>query len=111
MHNIWLCSHQCKTFITVHRCIYYRPQTKYGARYFTGVCLSTGGGVKRGVVKGVYIKGCGEREYGRHHTPLDPEVNTPQVETAAEVGGTHPTGMHSSYVLGIDVEVYNMQSN
>ena len=31
-------------------------------------------------------------------SPQDPEADTP-VETATEVGGTHPTGMHSSLVV------------
>ena len=55
-------------------------------------CVVKGGVVKEGVVKG-----------GSRH-PLDPENDTPwtqrqtpPIETTTEVGGMHPTGMHSCF--------------
>ena len=62
--------------------IYYRTQTKFGARQCFYTCLSvilfTGWGV-------VFAFGSGDVH------PL----YTPPVEMAIEAGGMHPTGMHS----------------
>ena len=64
---------------------FYRPQTKFGVRWyfrtFTGVCHSTGGG-------GSASGGMG---LGRPPPP-SPSDNTGYGQRA---GGTHPTGMHS----------------
>ena len=49
---------------------------------FTDVCLSTGGGWSRGAWSGV------------------PGGDPPPTATAA--GGTHPTGMHSCFVINSD---------
>ena len=91
---------------------FYRPQTKFGARYYFNTCLSfcsRGGGWSQGghgpggvpgpggcLVPGALVPwGAGPGGYLVLGGLLQGGclVETPQMATAA--GGTHPTGMHS----------------
>ena len=67
---------------------FYRPQTKFGARYaFTPVCQSV-----HGVRWGLHPGGSASGELGRPPT----SDNTRYDQRA---GSTHPTGMHSCYSM------------
>ena len=83
---------------------FYRPQRSCEGYVFTGVCLSTGGSaggcllpggeclLRRGVsALGVCVcsGGC----------LLCTEAAPPPGETVTAADGTHPTGMHSCYLL------------
>ena len=80
--NFYIISKQKYTFIN-----YYRPQTKLQeGNVFTPVCHSFCS--KGGLSQHAIYRGC--TSPGRH-----PHRQTPP-KTAAEAGGIHPTGMHSS---------------
>ena len=87
---------------------YYRPQRSCGqGNVFTGVCLSTGGGVCLSACwDAIPLPPDGEPPLGwrtppwmeNHPPPWDGEPPPPGKQTPAyglRAAGTHPTGMHS----------------